>query len=150
MALRQLGVLNPTKRGHGGASLAPRYSVLIVDPMEETREVLRSALESRGVRILATDEPARGLALAREHGPDLIVLDIEHLAAAPERLSDGFAAQCRARSTPLVLLGNARAPRGGRVVPNGEFVSKPYHYAPLIRKIEELLDQYQQPIARAA
>ena len=45
---------DPTKRGHGGASLAPRYSVLIVDPLEETREVLRTALESRGVRILAT------------------------------------------------------------------------------------------------
>ena len=70
--------------------MAPRYSVLIVDPLEETREVLRTALESRGVRILATDEPARGLALAREHGPDLIVLDVEHLATAPQRLSDGF------------------------------------------------------------
>jgi CheY-like chemotaxis protein len=130
--------------------LAPRYSVLIVDPLEETREVLRTALEARGVRILATDEPAQGLALARLHGPDLIVLDIEHLADSPERLSDGFAAQSRARCTPLVLLGNARVRRGGRVAPQGEFVAKPYHYAPLIRKIEELLAQCQQPIARAA
>jgi len=130
--------------------LAPRYSVLIVDPLEETREVLRTALESRGVRILATDEPAQGLALAREHGPDLIVLDVEHLATAPQRLSDGFAAQSRARSTPLVLLGSARLRTGRQMASQGEFVAKPYHYAPLIRKIEELLALCQQPIARRA
>jgi hypothetical protein len=78
------------------------------------------------------------------------VLDVEHLSAAPQRLSDGFAAQSRARSTPLVLLGSARAPTGRQMASQGEFVAKPYHYAPLIRKIEELLALCQQPIVRRA
>jgi hypothetical protein len=36
----------------------------------------------------------------------------------------------------MVLLGSAR--RAG-TSPSGEFVAKPYHYAPLILKIEQLL-----------
>jgi CheY-like chemotaxis protein len=127
--------------------LVPRYRVLVVDPLEETREVLRTALELRGVRILATGEPAQGLALARQHVLDLIVLDVEHLASAPTAVADDFAAQSRERSTPLLLIGG-RARRDG--VPPERFVSKPYHYGPLIRKIEELLASYQQPVARAA
>ena len=86
--------------------------------------------------------------LARKHVPHLIVLDIEHLAAGPAEIADDFAAQSRARATPLLLLGG----RGRRsdVLPPAEFVRKPYHYGPLIRKIEELLAIYQQSVARAA
>jgi CheY-like chemotaxis protein len=127
--------------------LVPRYSVLVVDPLEETREVLRAALELRGVRILATGEPAQGLALARQHVLSLIVLDAEQLASAPTGVADDFAAQSRARSTPVLLIGG-RERRGG--IPPERFVSKPYHYGPLIRKIEELLASCQQPVARAA
>lgn len=128
--------------------MVPRYSVLVVDPLEETREVLRSALEPHGVRILATDEPAQGLALARRHGPQLVVLDVEHLAAAGPELSDRFVAQSRHGSMSLLLIGSAQ--RRADFLPAGEFIAKPYHYAPLIRKIEELLAQYRQPVARAA
>lgn len=124
--------------------MLPRRSVLVVDPLEETREVLRTALESRGLHILAAAEAEQGLALAREHHPDLIVLDLE--------CEGGKAAACGeltsiAAETPVVLLGSARrAP--GKACP-GQFVSKPYHYAPLIRKIEELLAEARQPATRA-
>ena len=52
-------------------------SVLIVDRSEETREVLQTVLERRGVRTLAAGRTAAGLDLARRHQPDLIVLDLE-------------------------------------------------------------------------
>jgi DNA-binding response OmpR family regulator len=119
-------------------------SVLIVDSSEETREVLRTALERRGVRILAASRARRGLALAQEHHPDLIVLDLEVEDQAGENVSAGFAAQSRADHAPLVLLGTMRRhqPR-----PEGEFVAKPYHYGPLVRKIEELLEAGQAAVA---
>lgn len=128
--------------------MLPPYRVLIVDPLEETREVLRTALESRGVRILATAEPALGARLARQHAPHLIVLDAEHLATSPQSVTDDFAAQSRERATPLLLIGGTL--RHPSPAPTAERLRKPYHYGPLIRKIEELLAGYQQPIARAA
>jgi hypothetical protein len=39
--------------------------------------------------------------------------------------------------TPIILLGNLR--RKQPQIPGSEFVSKPYHYGALIRRIEELL-----------
>jgi CheY-like chemotaxis protein len=133
--------------------LVPQRSVLIVDSLEETREVLRTALEERGLRIYAASRAEKGLALARKHHPDVIVLDLDFEQAsgddsAGEEISSGFSAESEARATPLVLLGNAR--RGQSSPSGGEFVSKPYHYAPLIRKIEELLDQARQPARKAS
>jgi CheY-like chemotaxis protein len=126
--------------------LATWRSVLVVDPLEETHEVLRTALEPRGVRILAASQPRHGLALARRHRPDLIVLDLECQA---ETAADGDAAAAESltREAPLVMLGSAR--RRPAHLPAGQFISKPYHYAPLIRKIEELLAAGRQRAAAA-
>jgi DNA-binding response OmpR family regulator len=123
-------------------------SVLIVDRSEETREVLKTALERRGVRILAAGEARRGLELAREHHPDLIVLDLEVDQSPPVEVCGPFSEQSEADQTPLVLLGSCRRSLfRGRC---GEFVSKPYHFGPLVRKIEQLLEATGRPRARSA
>jgi CheY-like chemotaxis protein len=108
--------------------------VLVVDSLEETREVLRAALEPRGVRFLAAEEAGQGLAMARRHHPDLIVLDIESADDAGFG-PDEFARQ--SQSAALVILGSALRDAAG--VRCEHIVDKPYHYAPLIRKIESLL-----------
>jgi len=129
-----------------GGTLDTQRSVLIVDHSEETREVLETALKRRGVRILSADRASAGLELARRHHPDLIVLDLELDDANPESLCE-FADHSRT-PPPLVMLGSIR--RGQTGLPDGEFVAKPYHYGPLIRRIEELLDTTSKPLARAA
>ena len=115
----------------------PRRSVLIVDRSPESREVLRTVLEHRGMTILEASAAPQGLELARRHQPDLIVFDVEVDTPNPAQAAGEFASQCRRGPTPLVILGTAR--RRSPSLP-GEFVAKPYHYAPLIRKIEQLLE----------
>ncbi len=122
-----------------GETLDGQPSVLIVDPSEETREVLRTALERRGVRTFSAERAEPGLKLAQQNHPDLVVLDLELDDGEPEHLAAPFARQSRVEGTSLVMLGTVRRGRGN--LPPGEFVPKPYHYGPLIRKIEELLDQ---------
>ena len=110
-------------------------SVLIVDRSEETREVLQTVLERRGVRTLAAGRAETGLELARRHHPDLIVLDLEMDDMPAEQFcgAGGTPATADAGETPapqyqpqLVLLGSLR--RQGNRLPEGEFVAKPYHY----------------------
>ena len=113
-------------------------SVLIVDGSESTREVLCTALGRRGMRVFSTDRAAASLDLARRHHPDLIVLDLELDGSSDEDLLGPLAEQARADHAPLVMLGSVR--RGERRPTTGEYVAKPYHYGPLIRRIEELLD----------
>ncbi len=113
-----------------------RPSVLIVDASDETQVVLQTALERRGVRTMAASEAKQGLALAQQHHPDLIVLDLEIDPQGRDEVAGSFAEQSRIDHTSLVLLGRVR-----RQCPplRGEYVAKPYHYAPLIRRIEEIL-----------
>jgi CheY-like chemotaxis protein len=123
-------------------------SVLIVDRSEETREVLRTALERRGVRTFTTGRGRQGLELARQYHPDLIVLDIEAESADRKDFAGALVQQSQQDHTRLVVLGSIRRPRPG--LAGEEFVAKPYHYGPLIRKIGELLGAPRQPLARSA
>jgi len=123
-------------------------SVLIVDPSEDTREVLQMALERRGVQTFSASQAAPALELAERHRPDLIVLDVEMDASILGELSTPFVEQSQTAHTPLVMLGSVR--RNDPEPPQGEFVAKPYHYGPLVRKIEELLTTVPPSAARDA
>jgi DNA-binding response OmpR family regulator len=88
--------------------------------------------------VLEAPATGRGAALANDHLPDLIVVDVE--APPYEADSDGAAqlASAAARNDiPIVVLGTMR--RSASPLPTDEFVAKPYHYGALIRRIEELL-----------
>ncbi len=127
--------------------MASQRSVLIVDRCEETREVLRTALERRGLRIFTTPRRRQGLELARQHHLDLIVLDLELDWAAGEESAAPLVQQSEKDRTPLVVLGTVRRQPP---LPGREFIAKPYHYGLLIRKIEELLSTAQQTLAHRA
>lgn len=111
-------------------------TVLIVDASEETRDVLTTALERRGVRALAFPTSRRAAATARTDRPDLVIFDVETETVPPRQALDAFARDAELDETPIVAIGTARfeAPLGER-----GFVSKPYHFAPLLEKIEALL-----------
>ena len=125
--------------------MAPRQSVLIVDRLPETREVLRTVLESRGLSCIEADAPNRGAELVRTHHPDLIVLDLESDAMGSPADSDPVVEASQQFATPIVMLGHVR--RGTPLEASGAVLRKPYHYAPLIRKIEELLAGSQRSAA---
>ena len=116
--------------------MTAQRSVLVVDPMDETHEVLRTALGDQGIDVVAARNSTDGLALARRRLPSLIVLDLESDGSSSV-VTGRLVAESAARSTPLLVLGEAK--RDGNRLAGCQFFSKPYHYAPLIRKIEELL-----------
>jgi DNA-binding response OmpR family regulator len=126
--------------------LSATQRVLIVDQSPESRQVLRTALERQGTEILEACRPRQGLEMVRTHQPDVIVLDLEDRAAPEEALPAEFGAAAGARETPIVVLGTARCPTPLR---NGEFVAKPYHYRPLIHRIEELLARRAESVGGA-
>jgi DNA-binding response OmpR family regulator len=106
-----------------------------VDAAEETRDVLQTALERLGLKTLTASRANEGLVMAQEHRPELVVLDLEIEDGKSGEVAARFAEQLPAEQTSLVLLGSVRR----QSPPVGEFVAKPYHYAPLIRRIEEIL-----------
>jgi CheY-like chemotaxis protein len=108
-------------------------SVLVVDPSEENREVLRTVLHQRGLQCFEADAAESGLALARKHHPDVIVLD------ADDAMSGWVESQLRQEldreSSSLIILGKLRR---DSLLSASRSLSKPYHFAPLVHTIEEL------------
>ncbi|MDZ7618966.1 MAG: response regulator [Patescibacteria group bacterium] len=119
--------------------------VLIVDQSEESREVLEMALSRRGMSTYATGAAVQGATLARQHHPDLVVIDLDVDDTAAEALCGPLSSEENAEPVPVVLLGGVR--RNLDRFPGGEFVPKPYHYGPLIRRIEELLEDRSRAVA---
>jgi CheY-like chemotaxis protein len=109
--------------------------VLLVDRSNEARDVLRTALEHHGLRVLEATIPADGFALARLHQPDVIVLDLDALQANKPTAAD-FANLAEIEGSTLIMLGTNSATYAQL---SGEFFAKPYHYKPLILRINELL-----------
>ena len=114
---------------------SPEKSVLIVDESEDSREVLRTILSQRGVQIFEAREERTGLQIARDKHPNVIVLDVDK--PSPDfALCDEIAEQADLDQTSVVILGSLSHWKGQSP---SEIVRKPYHYGPLIRKIEALL-----------
>jgi len=111
--------------------------VLIVDQSSESREVLRTLLERRGAATIEARRPEQAIRLADACRPDVIVLDAESDRSTDGRATAELQAAASRNATPIVILGTLRPQTGG--VRPGQFVPKPYHYGPLICKIEKLL-----------
>ena len=113
-------------------------SVLIVDPSQDTREVLRAALSRQGVRVLEAHARSEGLSIAQQQQPDVIVVDLDDPAEDTPAVVESFADGSKSADTAIVILGTARQKKSAA---GGDFFTKPYHYAPLIRTIEERLER---------
>jgi CheY-like chemotaxis protein len=69
--------------------------VLVVDDHDLNRELVRSVLERRGQKVLQARDGEEGVKLAREHRPDLVLMDL----AMPKR--DGLWATRELRADPI-------------------------------------------------
>ena len=110
--------------------------VLIVDPSAESREVLRTLLERRGLAAVEAARPEQGLVLSERERPDLIVLDADSDQSSSGENVENLCDAAGRSDTPIVILGTLREPRNH---PGEQIIAKPYHYGVLIRKIDDLL-----------
>jgi CheY-like chemotaxis protein len=118
-------------------TLTQRNRVLIIDQSADSRSVFRTVLERRGVRILEARGTREGLDIVRQQCPDVVVLDWESAAADDLSLCAACENEVARHGAELVILGNLRR---SDLTPDQHLVRKPYHYGPLIRKIEQLID----------
>lgn len=123
--------------------LSAKARVLIVDASRESRDILRTLLDRQGTEILETAQVQSASAIAELQQPDLIVCDADGDLSPAHEATRELALQASRSAIPIVVLGTVR--RDFKPLPGGDLVPKPYHYAPLIRKIEEILGTRGKP-----
>lgn len=116
--------------------------ILVADDTENGRELVKTVLEGSGYEVLEARDGVEALARAREHEPDLIILDL-HMPGL-----DGFGVIQELRkekafaSTPIMAL-TASAMMGDKeratAVGFTGYITKPIRLADLRREVERLL-----------
>jgi CheY-like chemotaxis protein len=125
-------------RGYAG----PRQTVLVVDDNEIQRDLVRDLLTPLGFDVLAAATGRECLALAEQHRPNLVLLDI----AMPEmdgwQVAQGLRRLARSRAAIVMLSANAvdqsRLIETERLY--DDYLMKPIDLRHLLKKIHALLD----------
>jgi two-component system cell cycle response regulator DivK len=118
------------------------YNILIIEDDEMNMDMITKRLELRGYRVVAAADGLRGITLAREEAPDLILMDVN----LPE--FDGWEATRRLKAEaatchiPVVAL-TAHAMESDRDKARQAgcdgYESKPIDFPRLLSKMETLL-----------
>ncbi|WP_445681043.1 MHYT domain-containing protein [Radicibacter daui] len=132
-------VARPARTGAGGR----RHTLLYVEDNPANVQLMRDLVESMGgIELLFAADAGTGIALARAHAPDLVVLDINLPGI------DGFELLTRLRSDPLTrdipaiaLSANALPHYVEKGLKAGfkRYMTKPLQVAEFIAAVEEVL-----------
>jgi CheY-like chemotaxis protein len=118
--------------------------ILLVEDNEMNRDMLSRRLKRRGHDVLIAEDGAEGIAMALEHRPDLVLMDM----SLPK--VDGWEATRRLKAdeptsaTPIIAL-TAHAMQGDREKALGagcdDYDTKPVDFKRLLGKIEAQLER---------
>ncbi len=118
--------------------------LLLIDDEPAIQTLVRLVMEGDGWQVLVAGEGARGLALAREQHPDVILLDValpdisglevcRQLKSAPETSSIPVAM--------LTAMAQETDRRAAMALGADDYVTKPWRPAALIARIASLMEK---------
>jgi len=117
--------------------------VLVVEDTEENRQIIRDLLTSAGYEMIEAVDGEEGVAMAAQHRPDLILMDIQ----LP--VLDGYEATRRIKAQPElkhipVIAVTSYALSGDEAKTKAAgcdgYVAKPFSPRQLLAKVREFLD----------
>ena len=119
---------------------ATGYTILAVDNLPVNLELARSILEPHGYRVLTADGVARGLALAREPGCDLILSDVCMTGESGYDFLRAVKSDPALRSIPFLFLTSTMLERKDRdrglALGAARFLTRPLEPQALLEEIE--------------
>ncbi|MEA1618257.1 ATP-binding protein [Erythrobacter sp. T5W1-R] len=124
--------------------LGHRRTVLVIDDDAAHRDMLKGLLEPQGLRVLVAENGPRGLALAAEAQPDLVLLDVMLGRENGWRIAEALRERIGPELKIVMLSGEMPEPDAmpARGPANDLFVTKPF-------AIDALLDVLAQQLALA-
>ena len=116
--------------------------VLVVDDQPDIRSLIRMSLEFEDMEVLEAENGARGLALARQHRPDLILMDVMMPGDSGLVVGKAIAADPDLRQTPVIFLsakGQSGDVRAGMDTGARAYMVKPFSPDGLVNLIHRTM-----------
>jgi two-component system, cell cycle response regulator DivK len=116
--------------------------ILVVEDTEDNRQILRDLLNAAGYVLIEAVDGEAGVAMAAEHKPDLILMDIQLPQIDGYEATRRIKAQPELKHIPIVavtsyaLSGDEEKTRAAGC---DAYIAKPYSPRQLLAKVRELL-----------
>jgi DNA-binding response OmpR family regulator len=118
--------------------------VLVIDDEAPIRLLCRVNLEAEGMQVLEAADGPTGLDQAREHAPDVILLDVMMPGLDGWRVAEALLEDDRTSEIPIIFL-TARAEFRDRArgldIGGIDYVTKPFNPLELAPLVDDLLDR---------
>lgn len=118
-------------------------SILVVDDLKQSRELLTTLLERRGFRVQSVASGKMALQAAGQNPPDLVLLDIDMPEMNGYEVCERLKADANLRAIPIIFVSAMEAP-GVKVwgfgVGGVDYVTKPFHFEELEARVRTHLD----------
>jgi adenylate cyclase len=137
--------------------LRERPCILVVDDLEDNRQILHQRLTAHGYDTVEAADGEAALAAAREHLPDLILLDVMMPRLDGLEVCRRLAADATLPFMPVILLTSRSDTKdvvAGLDAGAHEYLGKPFDHLALIARVRALLrtkalhDQVQEQAVR--
>ena len=134
------------EEGSAGETRSERLAgckcVLVVEDNPLNMKLFRALLETQSYWTLAANEGAAGLELAREHDPDLIIMDLELPDASGIDIIRALKADDRTRHIPVVAITASMPYEEARIRAAGGngFMTKPIATAEFLSLVRSFLE----------
>lgn len=113
--------------------------ILVVDDEEQIRRALKSLLTARQYQVLLASDGQEALALAAEHAPDLIVLDL----TMPDMSGMAVCRELRGWYAGPILILSVKGAETDKIAAldqgADDYLTKPFHTGELLARIRALL-----------
>jgi adenylate cyclase len=116
--------------------------ILIVDDNETNRDILRTRLGSHGYELLEARDGEQALAMAHEHHPDLILLDVMMPKVDGIEVCRRLKADAELPFMPIVLVtakADSKDVVAGLEAGADEYLTKPLDQAALVARVKSML-----------
>ena len=117
-------------------------TILVIDDQKDFAELVRRSLEKEGFEVIVAMEGATGLAFARKHRPDLVVLDLTMPDMDGLVVCQRLRAEPRHARLPIIVL-SARASAADRVLGletgADDYLVKPFVPQELVARVKAVL-----------
>jgi len=132
-------------------SLLAKVTVLIADDLKFFLEIEKSYLKRGGFDVLTAESGRRAVDLAREHRPNLILLDLEMPKMDGAQACQEMRKEASLAATPIIIMSASSRPETrDRCLKAGctEFVAKPEKPDELLSMVARILSVRQRGAAR--
>jgi len=116
--------------------------ILIVDDEDDIRELVHVSLEDEGYEIYEASDGNEALAKAREHRPDLVILDVMIPGKTGYEVCEELKKDPQTKNVFVLFLsarGKAASQLTGKTKGGDEFMTKPFEPGELRRMVRKAL-----------